>query len=151
MMLCKEAIENPTTCGKTCCCFECEEKDTCKDVCTSVSALESAEGCPDLMAEENQLATFQSKMLTVFQTIANISKQKDELEEQDKQMREQLKDAMEKYGVKSFENELVKVTYVAPTTRISVDSAKLGKLHPEIYAECSKTSNVKSSVKITVK
>lgn len=151
MMLCKEAIENPTNCGKTCCCFECEEKDTCKDVCTSVSALESADGCPDLLAEENQMQVFQSKMMTVFQTISCLTNQKKEIEKLEKQMREELESAMGKYGVKSFENDILKVTYIEPSTKVSVDSAKLKENHPEIYSECSKVSDVKASIRIIVK
>ena len=66
-------------------------------------------------------------------------------------MREQLEAAMEQYNIKSFENDLVKITYTEPTTRTSVDSAKLKKNYPDIYTECCKTSDVKGSVRITVK
>lgn len=31
MIKCKQAMEN-SACGKDCCCLECEEKETCKDV-----------------------------------------------------------------------------------------------------------------------
>lgn len=33
MIKCKQAMEN-SACGKDCCCLECEEKETCKDVCS---------------------------------------------------------------------------------------------------------------------
>ena len=33
MIKCKQAMESPT-CGKVCCCLECEERERCKDVCT---------------------------------------------------------------------------------------------------------------------
>ena len=72
-------------------------------------------------------------------------------EEQEKEMRVQLMAAMEKYGVKSFENEDVKFTYVAATTRTTIDSTKLKKELPDVAAKYSKTSNVSASVKITVK
>ena len=66
-------------------------------------------------------------------------------------MREKLREAMEKYGVKSFETPEIKFTYVAPTTRTSIDSTKLKKDLPDVAAKYSKTSKVSASVKITVK
>ena len=95
--------------------------------------------------------SFEEKAITIMQSIANIASQKKALEEQDKSMREQLEAAMEQHGVKSFENDIIKITYVEPTTRTSVDSAKLKKKYPSVFEECSKTSEVKGSVRITVK
>lgn len=151
MIKCKQAMENPTTCGKSICCFECENKETCIDACSSVDVLKSSSECEDAIAEENQVVVFESKAASVIQAIKDIAVKKDELEKQDKEMRKQLETAMEQYGVKSFENEFIKVTYVAPTTRTSVDSKKLKELHPDIFEKCSKTSDVKASIKITVK
>lgn len=62
-------------------------------------------------------------------------------------MREKLREAMEKYGVKSFETPEIKFTYVAPTTRTSIDSTKLKKDLPDVAAKYK----VSASVKITVK
>ena len=147
MKKCKAAIENPTTCGKDICCFECEDRVNCNDVCS----LESCDGCPDVVLEENQMVVFESSVLAITQTIANIATKKKELEDEDKKMREELEQAMNAYGVTSFENEFVKITHIAPSTKVSVDSAKLKKKYPEIYVECSKSSDVKGYVRITVK
>lgn len=151
MKKCKQAIENPTPCKKDICCFECEEKTNCGDVCSSVGSLKSSDGCPDAFTEENQVVVFESKAASVIQAIKDIATQKAALEEQDKKMRKELESAMEQYNVKSFENEFIKVTYVEPTTRTSVDSAKLKKKYPSVFEECSKTCEVKGSVRITVK
>ena len=43
------------------------------------------------------------------------------------------------------------VTYVKPTTRTSIDSTKLKKDMPEVAEKYSKTSNVKSSIRIKLK
>jgi hypothetical protein len=43
------------------------------------------------------------------------------------------------------------MTYVAPTTRTTIDSTKLKKDHPEIAEQYSKTSNVSASVRVTLK
>ena len=68
-----------------------------------------------------------------------------------KVMKQKLQEAMETYGVKSFETPEVKFMYVAPTTRTTIDSKKLKADHPDIAKAYSKTSNVSASVRITVK
>lgn len=151
MTKCKQAIENPTPCGKDICCFECEEKGTCEDVCPNIHLLTSPNGCDDSFSEEKQLVVFKSAVVGITQTIANISTEKKRLEDEDKKMREELEQAMNAYGVTSFENEFVKITHVEPTTKVSVDSKKLKAELPDIYSKYSKTSDVKGYVKITVK
>lgn len=58
---------------------------------------------------------------------------------------------MGQFGIKSFENDILKVTYVAPTTKTTIDSKALKKDKPDVYKKYAKTSNVKASVRITVK
>lgn len=145
MIKCKQAMEN-SACGKVCCCLECEEKDTCKDVCSELSP-----DCEDAFTEETALATMQKEAGAVIEKIANLSVQKKQIEDQEKEMRKQLVAAMEKYGVKSLKNDLVEIVYVAPTTRTTIDSKALKNDLPDIAAKYSKTSNVSASVKITVK
>ena len=151
MIKCK--IAGDAACGKSCCCFECESKETCQDICTFISdeTITVSEDCENAVLEGGEMVAFKEKTLTVIQAIADIASKKKELEEQDKKMREQLEAAMEQYNIKSFENDLVKITYTEPSKRISVDSAKLKKNYPDVYDECSKTSDVKGSVRITVK
>ncbi len=152
MTKCNQAME-ASACGKVCCCLECEDKDTCIDICSLVEtkAVMNVESCDDAIPEGTELSTFEEKTLSVMQAIKDITTQKKALEEQEKSMRESLEKAMEKYGVSSFENDIIKITYVAPTTKTSLDSKELKKKHPDIYAEFSKTSDVKGSVRITVK
>lgn len=145
MIKCKQAMEN-SACGKVCCCLECEEKDACKDVCSELSP-----DCEDAFTEETALATMQKEAGAVIEKIANLSVQKKQIEDQEKEMRKQLVAAMEKYGVKSLKNDLVEIVYVAPTTRTTIDSKALKNDLPDVAAKYSKTSNVSASVKITVK
>ena len=130
-----------------------EEKDSCQDICTFVKdkKITSAENCEDAVPEGGDLVAFESNTLAVIQAIKDISLKKKELEDQDKKMREELEAAMEMYGVKSFENDIIKITYTEPTIRTTLDSAKLKKNYPVVYVECSKVSDVKGSVRITVK
>lgn len=127
--------------------------ENCKEICSFVENRQITDGkvCDNAIVEGNEIVAFESNALSIIQSIADIASKKKELEDQDKKMREQLEAAMELYNVKSFENDLVKITYVEPTTRTSVDSAKLKKKYPDVYTECSKVSEVKGSVRITVK
>lgn len=145
MIKCKQAIES-SACGKVCCCLECEERESCKDICTELSP-----DCEDAFSEETALVALQTEAAAIIKGIVNLTVQKKQIEEQEKAMRVQLMAAMEKYGVKQFDSEQVRFTYVAPTTRTTIDSAKLKKELPDVAAKYSKTSNVSASVKITVK
>ena len=61
-----------------------------------------------------------------------------------------LYDTMGKEGVKTVDRGKLKITYVAPSTRVSVDSKKLQKEEPEIYNKYVKTTTVAGSIKITL-
>lgn len=145
MIKCKQAMES-SACGKVCCCLECEERESCKNVCTELSP-----DCEDAFSEETALATMQTEAAGIIKSIAVLTLQKKQIEEQEKAMKEQLKAAMEKYGVKSFENETVKFTYVAPTVENRLDSKALKADLPEVAAKYTKQSPKAGYVKITVK
>lgn len=91
------------------------------------------------------------QLLEVEALIKSIEEKKKKAEEQAKELRAELMKAMEANGVKSFENDLIRITYVAPSTRQSIDSAKLKKEQPTIYASYLKSSEVKASLRITLK
>ena len=57
---------------------------------------------------------------------------------------------MEKEGIKTVDKGNLKITYVAPSSRTSVDSKKLEKEEPEIYKKYVKTTTVAGSIKITL-
>lgn len=61
-----------------------------------------------------------------------------------------LYDTMGKEGVKTVDRGKLKITYVAPSSRTSVDSKKLEKEEPEIYKKYVKTTTVEGSIKITL-
>lgn len=73
------------------------------------------------------------------------------MEEKTKEIKEALRNAMEKYNVSKYENEFIKVTYRSASTRITVDSKKLKEDLPGIYEEYSKIVNVSSYVNIDIK
>ena len=145
MKLCKVASQSE--CGQKICCFECENLQFCNIACN----LNSNEGCKELYDESTAMQVFNDKAIVLMKNIAQLDKQKKILENQDKEVREALKKTMDEFGIKSFENDILKVTFVAETTRTSIDSEKLKKDYPEIAEKYSKTSKVSASVRIAVK
>ena len=145
MIKCKQAIES-SACGKDVCCFYCGERADCKEVCTAFSP-----DCADAISEETALADMKKDAAAVIKAVADLTIQKKKIEEQEKEMRGKLLAAMEQYGVKKFDTPEVTFTYIAPTTRNTIDSAKLKKELPDVAEKYTKTSNVSASVKIEVK
>lgn len=129
------------------CCKECPDAKECKDRCDLDPNI-----CGDSeVVETTDLALFQTKALATMRKIAELDLQKKQLEAQDKVVRQELQEAMDKYGIKKFENDILKITYVEPTTRTTIDSAKLKKELPAIAEKYTKISQVKGSVRIEVK
>ena len=149
MKLCKQATESK--CGKNCCCFYCDDQNDCADVCTMYDTQDEAGQCEEAFDEQSALQAFNTSAMEVMKNIAEIDRQKKALDEQDKLVRQALKEQMAAYGIKSFENDILKVTYVAPSTRTSIDAKALKKDHPDIAEKYSKTSNVAASVRIQTK
>jgi len=89
--------------------------------------------------------------LPVLKKLQELEIQAKEIEVQEKVLKEDLLKAMETHNVKKWDNEVMTVTYTAPTTRTSIDSKKLKEELPEIAEKYSKISNVKSSIKIKLK
>lgn len=145
MKICKNGL-CPVDNVEKCCAF-CDKQATCKDCCGNFDKT----NCEDMQEVETNVASFQSKEVALINTITQIEAQKALISKKSDEMRAQLLAAMEQYGVKKFENDVLSVTYVAPTTRTSIDSTKLKKEMPEVAEKYSKTSNVKASIKITVK
>ena len=145
-MKCQIAMNEPPKCGKDICCFHCPEFMGCADACG-----DNHNNCDELVQEETELQVMQSAVPEVIKVITDINLQKKKLDEQEKLMRSKLLEAMETYGIKKFENEHISFTYVAPTTKTTIDPTKLKKKYPEIAEECSKVSNVSASVRISVK
>ena len=147
MIKCKEAMGN-ADCER--CCYFCDKQESC----TLPNKCEMPEADCDFVIEESEmtdLQVMQNTLPDVIQTITEIARQKKALDEKEKVMKESLREAMERTGIKKFESPDLKFVYVAPTTRTSIDSAKLKKKYPEIAEECSKTSEVSASVRVTLK
>ena len=83
--------------------------------------------------------------------IKNFELLKKEVEAQNEILKAELLEAMKAQGIKSFENDTLKITYIEPTTRETIDSKRLKEELPEIADKYKKISKVKDSVRITLK
>lgn len=152
MKKCREVTAETTLCGKDICCYFCADRANCQYACGKEE--NPCSSCYDDEAPTEGLAPLDAFKVTTgnaIKKIADLELAKKNIENDESALREQLLQAMEKYGVKKFETDAVTFTYVAPTTRNTIDSKALKAEQPDIAAMYTKTSNVKASVKITVK
>ena len=133
------------------CCATCGFKDNCGNCCECTNCMKDPQNCPDAEVITGELTAFQSAVPDTIKKITDLLKLKKQMDEQEKQLKQKLVEAMEIYGVKAFETDLIKLTYVAPTTRSSIDSTRLKKDHPDIAEQYTKTSNVAAFVKVELR
>ena len=100
-----------------------------------------------ILIAENQLEVIRE----CEQIIAEAEHKKKAAEEEMAAIKGAIMKAMEQNGVKSFENDNIKMTYIEGGTRTTVDTAKLKKEKPEIVEEYEKSSKVKPSLRIKIK
>ena len=101
-----------------------------------------------LTVKENELLNQLSEIERVIAYHESIKKEADK---RAVEVRQAIIRSMEENNIKSFENENIKITYVAPIKKLVIDSAKLKKEKPEIVKDYSKESEVKASIRITLK
>ena len=92
-----------------------------------------------------------AELVEVENLIKQIEEQKKAAEAQAQELRAAIMRAMQENGITTFENDRVRLTYISPTTRTSIDSARLKKELPDIAAQYTKTSVVKESLRITLR
>lgn len=100
----------------------------------------------DLGVSEEELEELEELM----QEIENKEYELNLMKEKVDKVKKNLYGTMEKEGIKTVDRGKLKITYVAPSTRTSVDSKKLQKEEPEIYKKYVKTTTVAGSIKITL-
>lgn len=87
------------------------------------------------MTQETALKRFEERNLTVFKELNALKQQIKELERQEEELKKGIQNAMEHYGVKSFKNEYITISYVPESTSESIDLKALQANEPELYAE----------------
>lgn len=102
----------------------------------------------------NELVRFENKEIVVsneaIEKLKNFKKVKDELDLLDKQLKQELKEAMEQVGLKKFIVNGLCATIKNESTRVTLDTKKLKEEMPDIYEEYSKEIPVASSITLTI-
>lgn len=73
------------------------------------------------------------------------------IEKRQEDLKAFLLEQMEKAGVKKWETGNIAVTYVAPSTRVTIDSKRLKDEQPEIYNSYAKITETKQSLRVKIK
>ena len=87
----------------------------------------------------------------VCERIISLEKQAKEIKKQQDSMKNEILDAMQKYGVLKFENEFLKIAFIPEHDAEKFDSKKFKEENADVYDLYAKISKVKPSIRITVK
>lgn len=102
----------------------------------------------ELFAKVNEITP---ELAFVESEISRIKKQLKELEERKSDLSKVCVEAFEKADIGTYENDKIKITFVAPSVRFSIDKDALKEKYPEIADEFTKETDVKASIRIKVK
>jgi hypothetical protein len=93
------------------------------------------------------------RLMVLEERIRLVDLQKKEYEEEQKKLKECIKNAMVEQAIKSWEfpDGSLKITYIAPQQRVGIDTTRLKKEMPEIAAQYEKITEVSDSVRITLR
>ncbi len=144
MKVCENA-SCPNT-GANLCCFYCPERADCEFSCEK-----NPDVCGFCGEIPTDIAAFENHHMVLFENIKRVVETKKAMEAREKELKDELCKAMEAHGIKSVDNRLVKITYIAPTVATTIDGALLKKRYPAVADECSKTSPKAGYIKIEVK
>lgn len=129
------------------CCHTCPERSECDEACPE-DYMKCGQSSFD---EKTALAVFESKELATMRMIADICNQRKQLEAQEKELKDKLKESMNQYGIKNYHNDFLKITYVDEGVRSTLDSTRLKKERPDIAEQYTKKNATSAYVKIEVK
>jgi len=88
---------------------------------------------------QEELNVFEEQYLAVMQDLSKLTKQKKQLEEAESAAKEQLKKVFDFYGIKSLDNQFIKITRVEKSVdSVTIDLKKFEKEEPETYQDILK-------------
>lgn len=105
--------------------------------------------------DNNEMILFEQNNVVAFQKLAEFKKAKAEMEKQEELIKADIQDAMSKYGIRSFKNDVITISYVDESTSETIDLKALKEKEPELYdellADYRKVTTKKAYVKFMVK
>lgn len=110
----------------------------------------------DDLIKELQIVSEEQREISnrISQAIADEKNRLESLQERDRELRSRLLEAMEisiaNGGSNVFQNDVLKINYIAPQIRTTLDTSRIKSEAPEVFKEFSKEVEVKSHLKIDV-
>lgn len=80
----------------------------------------------------------------------DVEQRKQQILEEEKGIKSLLVEKMQKNHIDVMENAKIKVNYVDGYVRHTVDGKKLQKLYPDVFQECSNTSEISPYIRVQV-
>lgn len=99
----------------------------------------------------NNIEKFKTKNMVEFRTLAAIARQKKHLEAQEKQIKEVLFYGMERHGITSIDNDMVKINYIPESESVSLDTKSFLNAEPDLYHELEKKYNKRKKTKAYIR
>ena len=87
----------------------------------------------------------------VCEKIISLEKQAKEIKKQQDIMKNDILEAMQKYGVLKIDNEFLKISFIPEHDAEKFDSKTFKEENPDVYDMYAKITKVKPSIRITVK
>jgi len=84
---------------------------------------------------ESNVTVFNNNYMATMQRYADLEQTIKELEQTKKDVRAELKRAMEDYNIRSIDNDILRITVVPPTESVTIDTKALRIAKPDIYDE----------------
>ena len=101
------------------------------------------------------IALFNNNYMATMQRYADLETTIKELTETKDKVRAEIQRAMEDYNIRSIDNDIVKLTLVAPSVSITIDTKALRISDPDTYEDLldkyPKTTARRQSLRVTIK
>ncbi len=119
---------------------------------TEIVALDESKGFT-----EGEITELEKQYLSVMKSLSETVKAKKKLEEDEKKVKKQLEQVMDEYGIKSIDNQYLKIIRVAGSEgKTTIDLDAMEKKEPDLFkellADYPKTTGAKkASIRFDVK
>ena len=84
---------------------------------------------------------FAEQNVALLENLAEVSRRKKLLDQQEKEIKARLLPLMEEHGVKSIDNDIIQITYVGGTESVAIDTSALRAEEPDLYNELMEKYN----------
>lgn len=108
-----------------------------------------------MATKTTEMTAFEQKNLVAFEQLRELAVARKSLEKQEKKIKDDLTFAMELNGITSIDNDYVRISHIAETESVSLDTKAFRQDDPDLYNEVmekyNKRTKKKAYVRITVK